>query len=101
MDLLALSETWLGTSIDKSVTSAFLPEGYDIHQVSRKEQRGGGIAVVFKKNLDVKLIKDDCDFTHFELLECKIAVKNQHFRLCVIYRPPPSIANKFRNSIFF
>ncbi|CAG2233223.1 unnamed protein product [Mytilus edulis] len=96
VDLLALSETWLGTTIDKLVTSELIPDGYDIHQVSRKDQRGGGLAVV-----DVKVVKNDCHSTHFELMECKIATKNQHLRLCVIYRPPPSKANKFRNSIFF
>ncbi|VDI45621.1 Hypothetical predicted protein, partial [Mytilus galloprovincialis] len=101
VDLLALSETWLGTTIDKLVTSELIPDGYDIHQVSRKDQRGGGLAVVYKTNLDVKLVKNDCHSTHFELMECKIATKNQHLRLCVIYRPPPSKANKFRNSIFF
>ena len=57
VDLLALSETWLDTSIDKSVTSEFLPDGYDIHQVSRKNQGGGGIAVVFKKIWMSNLLK--------------------------------------------
>ncbi|CAC5398576.1 unnamed protein product [Mytilus coruscus] len=85
-------------TIDKRINQQ---DGYDTHQVSRKDQRGGGLPIVYQKNLDVKLVKNDCQSTHFELIECKIAIKNQHFRLGVIYRPPPSTANKFRNSIIF
>ena len=79
MDLLALSKTWLGTSIDKSLTSEFFPEGYDIHQVSRKDQRGGGIAVVFKKNLDVKLIKVDCHLPTSNYWSVKLLLKINTF----------------------
>jgi hypothetical protein len=46
IDLLALTETWLGTNIDKTVLSELIPNTHKIHCVSRKGQRGGGTAVV-------------------------------------------------------
>jgi hypothetical protein len=30
-----------------------------------------------------------------------VVVKSHHFRLCVIYRPPPSRTNKLKNTTFF
>ncbi|CAG2214071.1 unnamed protein product [Mytilus edulis] len=100
-DILALTETWLGTSIDKQVISEITPNGYSIHQISRKGKTGGGVAVIHKSNIEIKRSKHAQTFTHFELLECDVVVKSQHFRLCVIYRPPPSRTNKLKNSTFF
>ncbi|CAG2255723.1 unnamed protein product [Mytilus edulis] len=100
-DILALTETWLGTSIDKQVISEITPNEYSIHQISRKGKTGGGVAVIHKSNIEIKRSKHAQTFTHFELLECDVVVKSQHFRLCVIYRPPPSRTNKLKNTSFF
>lgn len=35
------------------------------------------------------------------MTECTVNVKNEVFRLCFIYRPPPSKVNTFGNSVFF
>ncbi|VDI51143.1 MFS transporter, FHS family, Na+ dependent glucose transporter 1 [Mytilus galloprovincialis] len=35
------------------------------------------------------------------MLECNVVVLKNCFRLCVIYRPPPSRTNKLKNSTFF
>lgn len=51
IDILAITETWLGTLIDKSVISEMLPDGHDIQHVSRDTIKGGGVAVVFKHSL--------------------------------------------------
>ena len=96
IDLLALTETWLGTNIDKTVLSELTPNTHKIHCVSRQGQRGGGTAVVYNTNINVNLVKSPTNFTHFELLEYTISSKDYHFRLCVIYRPPPSRINKFK-----
>ncbi|CAG2185348.1 unnamed protein product [Mytilus edulis] len=66
-----------------------------------KGKTGGGVAVIHKSNIEIKRSKHAQTFTHFELLECDVVVKSQHFRLCVIYRPPPSRTNKLKNSTFF
>lgn len=103
IDILALTETWLGTNIDNQVLAELVPPGYDIIQSSRQERRGGGVGVLFKKSLNVKQLassKDDA-FTHFEHLTCSICPGDVQIRLCIIYRPPPSKRNGFRNNVFF
>ncbi|XP_071149246.1 uncharacterized protein [Mytilus edulis] len=99
-DILALTETWLGISIDKQVVSEIgkliqYPPNFD------KGKTGGGVAVIHKSNIEIKRSKHAQTFSHFELLECNVVVKSQHFRLCVIYRPPPSRTNKLKNISFF
>ena len=71
-DLLAITETWLGTAVDKGVVSELTPDGYMINHVARNERKGGGVALIYNTNLDVKLIKAGQKFTHFELLQCNI-----------------------------
>jgi hypothetical protein len=59
------------------------------------------LAVIHNSNIEVKRSKYSQTFSHFELLECDVVVKSHHFRLCVIYRPPPSRTNKLKNTTFF
>ena len=40
-------------------------------------------------------------YTHFENMDCTINVCKFTVKCCIIYRPPPSKQNGFRNSIFF
>lgn len=100
-DILALTETWLGTSVDPGVIAELLPKGYDILHSSRKEQRGGGVAVIFRTSIKVNQINTENVYTHFEHLDCSITITNTHLRLGVIYRPPPSRKNGFRDCVFF
>ena len=96
IDLLVLTETWLGNS-DQGVISELLPDGYKIIHKVRNNGRGGGVALVYKSTMDVKVVSREDTFTHFEYLECVI----NFTRLCIIYRPPPSKKNQLRNSVFF
>ena len=41
IDILVLTETWLGTTIDAQVLSGLVPPGYDIVQVARPDKRSG------------------------------------------------------------
>lgn len=101
VDIFALTETWLGSSVDKSVISELKPDGNSIHHVSQQSQRGGGVAIVFNSDLKIEQISNEIQFTHFEKLECMVSGENKRIRLCVIYRPPPSRTNNFRNSCVF
>ena len=97
VDILALTETWLGSSIDKSIIAEITPNSYDLQHISRNDRK----AVIFNKNLDVKPVASKNSFSHFELLECNLSATNHRFWLCVIYRPPPSRINKLKTSTFF
>ncbi|CAC5424857.1 unnamed protein product [Mytilus coruscus] len=101
VDIFALTETWLGSSVDKHIISEITPDGYDLHHVARTNRKGGGVAVIFNKSLEVKPVSSKHSFSHFELLECNVSSKHHRFRLCVIYRPLPSRINKLKMSTFF
>ena len=55
-DILAITETWFGTEIDKTVLSELVPDGYTIHNISRNGQNGGGVAIIYNANIDLKLL---------------------------------------------
>ncbi|XP_061194315.1 uncharacterized protein LOC133202489 [Saccostrea echinata] len=101
VDILSLTETWLRPDSDRFILLEFSPDGYSILQKPRQDQRGGGIAIVHKDQINIKHKESDTRFTHFEHLECSVNVGNQHICLCVIYRPPPSKTNRFKNTVFF
>jgi len=103
-DVIALTETWLGTKVDKACIAELVPTGFGIKHVPRPNDRsGGGVAVVYKLGLSVKLLSSSADktFTHFEHMDCQVSVDGHALRLSVVYRPPPSNVNNLRNSVFF
>jgi hypothetical protein len=102
-DLVAITESWLGTSIDKICLSELLPEGYHIKHAPRPGGKGyGGVAVIYRSSIDVQVLTSthDSDYSTFEHLDCKIAIKNYSMRLAVVYRPPPSKGNELKTSVF-
>ena len=89
IDVLALTETWLVSDIDKHVVSQLVPIGYNFHAVSRcKEKRGGGVALMYKAGLQVKTVTTGGKYTHFEHSDYYITSAGVTFRLGVVYRPP-------------
>ena len=56
IDILGLTETWLGSTIDGHVISILVPSGYEFHSVSRPHgTRGGGVAVLYKSGLTARI----------------------------------------------
>ena len=60
--------------------------GYDIRHVDR-ERRGGGVALIYKKDISFRNIIPTNEITQFELLDCIIKVNKLSTRLVVVYRP--------------
>ena len=100
VDILTFTATWLGSEIDKVVVAEMIPSGYDIHHVSRIGQKGGGVALIYNRSAEVKLVKQQNTYTNFELIECDVKTENVGFRIFVVYRPPPSKKNNFQVSAF-
>jgi len=50
-DLVALTETWLGTTNNKTVLAELVPSGYKI-----SPSRGGGVAVIHTSSIEIKLL---------------------------------------------
>ena len=47
IDVLALTETWLGTDTDQLTINELVPGGYEFNHISRKSgRRDGGLAVM-------------------------------------------------------
>ena len=91
-DIVALTETWLGTCVDGTCIEELVPSGYKINHVPRKDgRRGGGIAIICKNSIDLSIISssNDSEFLNFEYMDCNIVTKGFSMRLATIYRPPP------------
>lgn len=104
MDIMALTETWLGTAVDQQVIGDLVPSGYNILSVPRLDnRRGGGVAVVFKSGLSVNLVSSTQDklYNQFEHMDCTISSRDCSIRLCVVYRPPPCSRNGLKTTDFF
>lgn len=105
LDVVAIAETWLGTSGDATVISELLPTGYNIKHVPRQGKSAGygGVALIYKTSINVKVTDSHLinNFESFEHMECHVKVNTVDFILCVIYRPPPSRSNKLKTSTFF
>lgn len=101
LDILALTETWLGSAIDDGVLRDLIPVGYNIYHKNRNNRRGGGIALLFKEGIDITdLTNSDCQLNQFEHMKFSLRSGDVLFRLCVIYIPPPSTSNGLRNTAF-
>ena len=100
-DCLALTETWLRTGDDESVIKSELcPSGYSLKHLPRPDNSGfGGIALVFKDSLKVK-VRDTTSYASFELMHVVLHADSQSIHFYVIYRPPPSRKNRLTFSCF-
>lgn len=100
--MFAITETWLGSSIDESVKQELVPTGYDFLQLNREHRRGGGIALMFKKGMNIEYLpNNDICIDQFEHMDFSFCHAKTCVKFCVIYRPPPSKSNDLRTSLFF
>ena len=92
---MALTETWLGSTIDKTCIGELVPTGYVMKHIPRRRRKGGGVVLICKSAILLRLItsSNDGNFTHFEHMDCDLEVGGLSVRLTVVYRPPPSKNN--------
>ena len=86
IDVLALTETWLCCG-DNAVLNKLLPPGYDIRHVDR-ERRGGGVALIYIKDISFRNIVQTNEITQIELIDCIINVNKLSTRIVVVHRDP-------------
>ena len=55
-DIVALTETWLGTSVDKAYISELKPPGYKIKHVPRPASKRGGSEEIMRSYTSLALI---------------------------------------------
>ena len=99
-DVSALAETWLSPGDkDLSVIAEVVPTGFKILHQPRESGRGGGLAVIYKDNIDIKLLSSN-GYRSFEHMEFFMRTVSKCIRLCVVYCPPPSAANGLTIKLF-
>jgi len=88
---VALTETWLGSTIDKTYISELVPTCYVMKHIPRRGRKGGGVALIYKSVILLRLItsSNDGNFTHFEHMDFDLEVGGLSVRLAVIYRTHP------------
>ena len=99
-DLVAVTETWLDKDDNaKAVKKDITPAGFICVHLPRPAGRGGGIGIIHKKQLDVRL-QDITTFQSFEHMELLIKSFGKWIRVLVVNHPPPSATNKLTASLF-
>ena len=95
-DIFVITETWL-----KEDNRSILPDGFDCIFRHRQNGKGGGIAVVFRDDIKLQVNDSQSNYITFENIEMTLTSNNNiHHRLIAIYRPPPSLQNKFTHNQF-
>jgi exonuclease III len=101
-DICAITETWLGGSNDKTCISELVPNGYRINQVPPSGKRAGGVAIIHKASIQVKVVASskDNEFQHFDYMDCNVTIGGHSIRVAIVYRPPPSKDNGLNTNFF-
>ena len=100
LDLCLIMETWLSDSDDAWIaTSDIMCNGYKLSNINRNQWRGGGLALAYKNNLNVKLsLHGQSHSFEYAVWECNIS--NMLLTLVGIYHPPYSDLTKVRDAMF-
>jgi hypothetical protein len=91
LDVLFLTETWLGKGGNDCVIIGDLcPSGYSFLHAPRTSGRGGGVGILYRDELHVKLLQRNLSIqvTSFEYMEVTITSLNTVYRIILVYRPP-------------
>jgi hypothetical protein len=94
LDMLAVTETWVYEDSPDVHKQEAAPDGYSIVHAHRppaegkSKSIGGGIALIYRDNIQVKVLPAACPVRSFELLLVKIINSTECLRLAIIYRPP-------------
>ena len=85
LDVLAPTETWHTASDDNCLRLA-APPGYAVIDAARSSHRGGGVAIIFRKNWRSALFPLPVCST-FEVLAVRLSLGAVHFVILLVYRP--------------
>jgi hypothetical protein len=73
---------------------------YKFHHIPRSYSRGGGVAVLVRDGLHVRM-KELSEFESMECMDVVVSSASTSFELVIVYRPPPSTENKLTTTLFF
>ena len=100
LTLLFLQETWLKKS-DGAIISEIKEYGYHTMMFSKPRKNwGGGVAIIYKSNLNVDRVPNKIKYKSFEHIECVIRTEREVFRVANIYRNEYSKKHQYSASDF-
>ena len=99
-DVIAITETWLKSTIDATTVRELTAKGYSHKLLSRSSRKGGGVALLYKSTIDIKKPVHNV-YRTFEHIEYIMRTDTSSIRLIVIYRQPPSQKNRLTVAEFF
>ena len=93
-NICLIQESWL---TPKNSDKLNLIEDYDYNIIStpRVSRKGGGLAIVYKNEMQIKLCKKTLKFPSYESAEYILKCQNSYIRFVNIYRPPYSKLHAF------
>ena len=97
LDLCILTETWIKEG-DTITPTRLCPNGYKSLSISRQDKVGGGIAIVYKSELNISPSRDEPHKT-MESSSFFISTGNKQLNLTAIYRPPNTNVLEFCNDL--
>ena len=98
LDILTITETWLGNTNNLAV-GEIAPPGFSVIHKPRLTGKGGGVGIVHRDSIEC-LLEDYEPGDSFEAMTVKITCQSYSYRLTVIYRPPPSQRNRKTANMF-
>ena len=90
IDIVFVTETWTEDGNDSEhqyIKANFNTAGYNMLIQSRVNQRGGGIAIIYKSHLQVKKLIFN-NYMSFESLSIILNISTKSYLFSTIYRPP-------------
>ena len=100
IDILSLTETWLKPDDRSDYTIRDIsPTGYAFVHTPRPNGNGGGVGLLYRKNLKMEQIKSD-PFKSFEFKELLLHSSASIIRIIDTYRPPISVKNGHTHAAF-
>ena len=94
LDVIAISETWTSSDDPPALLGNVAPDGFQVHHTSRSTsspgRRGGGLAVLYRDNITLKVVHLNTSVTTFELQCVVLRFDRTACLLLNTYRPPHS-----------
>ncbi|PIK47853.1 putative RNA-directed DNA polymerase from mobile element jockey-like [Apostichopus japonicus] len=94
LDVVAISETWLRED-DIILCGDITPVGYSFQLVPRKEKTGGGVGILFRSSLSLKIKSHEKVYNSFKAIHAELTVNSRTVNLVALYRPADSSFGSF------
>ena len=91
--LCALTDTWIKEEDDITLLQ-LCPSGYKCISIPRKVRSGGGLALIYRDNINLKIEKE-YSFNTMECADFSIKLPSKTIHLRLIYRPPDGCVLQF------